>query len=221
MSRNLIVLPDDTAKPILDAIKQPSKSLRIKMFVFSDPALIEAVIAAHNRGVKVRIMLNPTRRNGESENDESRRHAERLPVSRCCDSNPAFDLTHEKSMVVDDNDGLRQIAELAEQRTSPRPATTPSSPPTARSGRDRSSVSKPTGREEFACGSTSHLIWCVGNGRQRIAQFIDERQALAVAAERALPGSGHHRAPGSRQSARRKGSRDGAPAAQAEKGKAH
>ena len=73
MSRSLIVLPDDTAKPILDAINNAAKSLCIKMFVFSDPGLLQAVIAAHQRGVKVRIMLNPARRSGEAENEESRK----------------------------------------------------------------------------------------------------------------------------------------------------
>ena len=72
MSRSLVVLPDDSAKPILDAINHASKSLRIKMFVFTDPSLMAAVLAAHRRGVLVRIMLNPRRRNGVSENDESR-----------------------------------------------------------------------------------------------------------------------------------------------------
>jgi hypothetical protein len=37
MSRSLIVMPDDTAKPILDAIDAATKSLRVKMFIFSDP----------------------------------------------------------------------------------------------------------------------------------------------------------------------------------------
>ena len=41
MSRSLIVLPDETAKPILDAIDGAKESLRIKMFVFSDPAIAE------------------------------------------------------------------------------------------------------------------------------------------------------------------------------------
>ena len=68
MSRSLIVLPDDSARPILDAINQATKSLRIKMFVFSDPAVLQAVVAAHKRGVSVRVMLNPARRSGESEN---------------------------------------------------------------------------------------------------------------------------------------------------------
>jgi phosphatidylserine/phosphatidylglycerophosphate/cardiolipin synthase-like enzyme len=73
MSRSLVVLPDDSAQPILDAIRGATKSLRVKMFVFSDPTLLKAVIDAHRRGVKVRVMLNPARRSGEAENEESRK----------------------------------------------------------------------------------------------------------------------------------------------------
>lgn len=53
MPRSLIVLPDDSAQPILDAIWAAKKTLRVKMFTFSDLALLKAVIAAHDRGVKV------------------------------------------------------------------------------------------------------------------------------------------------------------------------
>ncbi|HEX6828478.1 MAG TPA: phospholipase D-like domain-containing protein, partial [Burkholderiales bacterium] len=60
-SRYLIVLPDDTGKPLLDAIAGATKSLRIKMFIFSDPDLLQAVIGAHQRGIKVKVMLNPAR----------------------------------------------------------------------------------------------------------------------------------------------------------------
>ncbi len=54
MSHTLIVLPDDTAKPILDAINGARKSLNIRMFLFTDETLLGAVIAAKRRGVKVR-----------------------------------------------------------------------------------------------------------------------------------------------------------------------
>src|SRR5664279_3998021 len=101
MSRSLIVLPDDSARPILDAINRAEKSLRIKMFVFSDPTILQAVIAAKKRGVSVRVMLNPARRSGESENEESRKLLVSARVD-VLDSNPHFDLTHEKSMVIDD-----------------------------------------------------------------------------------------------------------------------
>ena len=100
MSRSLIVLPDETAKPILDAIEGAKESLRIKMFVFSDPALLKALIAAHRRGVKVRLMLNPARRSGEVENEDVRKQLTKAGIE-VIDSNPAFDLTHEKSMIVD------------------------------------------------------------------------------------------------------------------------
>src|SRR5215475_3583701 len=101
MSRSLIVMPDDSGKPILDAINGAKKSLRIKMFLFSDPALLAAVIAAHRRGVKVRVMLNPARRGGEPENEATRKKLEKAGIT-VIDSNPAFVVTHEKSMVVDD-----------------------------------------------------------------------------------------------------------------------
>ena len=37
MPRSLIVLPDDTAKPILDAINAATKSLRIEIFYSPTP----------------------------------------------------------------------------------------------------------------------------------------------------------------------------------------
>lgn len=100
MSRLLIVMPDDSARPVLDAIDHASKSLRIKIFLFSDPAILQAVIQAQKRGVSVRVMLNPARRGGESENEATRNKQTSASIA-VLDSNPQFDLTHEKSMVVD------------------------------------------------------------------------------------------------------------------------
>jgi len=60
----------------LDAIKHATKSLRIKMFVLStDPSLIAAVVESNRRGVVVRVMLNPKRRNGVSETTKARANA--------------------------------------------------------------------------------------------------------------------------------------------------
>ena len=83
MSRSLIVMPDDTARPILEAIAGATKSLRVKMFLFSDPELLEAVIAAHKRGVKVQVMLNPARRGGEAEAPGPRVHPAFGTPDRC------------------------------------------------------------------------------------------------------------------------------------------
>jgi phosphatidylserine/phosphatidylglycerophosphate/cardiolipin synthase-like enzyme len=99
--RSILVFPDDTAKMITDTILEAKKSLRIKMFIFSDPQLIYAVIDAHNRGLDVKVMLNPARRSGEEENESTRKLLEQAGVN-VKDTNPFFGLTHEKSMVVDD-----------------------------------------------------------------------------------------------------------------------
>src|ERR1700761_7084658 len=107
MSRSLVLMPDDTAQPFLDAIDRATKSLRIKMFLFSDPRLLDAVIGAHRRGVAVRVMLNPQRRSGEKENGECRNVLSDAGIE-VLDSNPAFDLTHEKSMVIDDTTAFIQ-----------------------------------------------------------------------------------------------------------------
>src|SRR5258708_13814908 len=100
MARSLIVLPDDSAKPIVSAIDGALHTLRIKMFVFSDPAMLKAVITAKKRGVNVQVMLNSARRSGEQDNEATRKALERAGLA-VKDANPAFDLTHEKSMVVD------------------------------------------------------------------------------------------------------------------------
>ena len=116
MSRYLVVLPDDSVQPILSAIDQAEISLRIKMFVFSDRRVIDAVIRAHRRGVRVRIMLNPTRRNGKTENEDSRRQLGQAGIE-VIDSTPAFEVTHEKSMVVDENSAWIMSPELGNEKS--------------------------------------------------------------------------------------------------------
>ncbi len=184
MSRYLVVLPDDSAKPILDAIDHAEKSLRIKMFVFSDPQLLEAVIRAHHRGVKVRIMLNPTRRSGEKENDDSRKMLTDAGIE-VIDSNPAFGLTHEKSMVVDDTSAwVKSLNWQTKNLTETRDYAVVTEHAYEVNEIIQCFEADWT-RQEFKPDEKSHLIWCVGNGRQRIAEFVDQaKHTLWVQNER-------------------------------------
>jgi cardiolipin synthase len=173
MSRSLVVLPDDSARPLLDAINHACKSLRIKMFVFSDPAILQSVIAAHKRAVDTKVMLNPARRSGESENTDTRKLLTSAGVN-VLDSNPQFDLTHEKSMVVDD-----QTAFVMSFNWEPRNLTETRDYAVVTSAQHEVAeivecFDADWNRHTFTPGDHSHLIWCVGNGRQRIGQFIDE-----------------------------------------------
>ena len=175
MSHPLVVLPDETAKPIVDAIAGAERSLNIRMFLFTDTTLIDAVIAAHTRGVNVRVMLNPARRSGESENEEARKLLTDAGVT-VRDSNPAFALTHQKSMVVDNRVGF-----VESLNWEPKDLT---------KTRDYAIVTT-HGHEvaemvacfdadwehkEFHPAPHSRLIWCPNNGRQRMAEFIDATQ---------------------------------------------
>ncbi len=184
MVRSLVVLPDDTAQPILDAISHAGQSLRIKMFIFSDLRLLHAVIAAHHRGVEVRIMLNPERRSGKKENADSRKRLTEAGVE-VKDSNPCFDVTHEKSMVVDDKAAfVHSLNWTTGNLTETRDYAIVTS-----HAHEVDEVIEcfeaDWSRKEFNPSEHSCLIWCIGNGRQRIGQFIDDaKDSLWVQNER-------------------------------------
>ncbi len=184
MPRSLIVLPDDSVAPILAAINAAKKSLRVKMFVFSDPSLMKAVVAAHRRGVEVRVMLNPSRRSGKEENRGSRKLLKKAGID-VIDSNPAFGLTHEKSMVVDDKIAfVKSLNWETKNLTETRDYAIVTS-----HKREVAEViagfEADWNRKIFNPGEKAHLIWCTGNGRERIACAIDDaRHSIVVQNER-------------------------------------
>jgi phosphatidylserine/phosphatidylglycerophosphate/cardiolipin synthase-like enzyme len=183
-SRSLIVLPDDTAAPIIAAIDAAKQSIRVKMFVFSAADLIAAVIRAKDRGVNVRVMLNPARRSGEEDNEQTRATLIAAGVD-VTDTNPAFSLTHEKSMVVDDTLAFVkslnwETKDLVETRDY---AIVTNHPHEVAEVRD--CFDADWNRKPFDAGENAKLIWCPGNGRDRICRFIDEtKHTLFVQNER-------------------------------------
>jgi cardiolipin synthase len=184
MSRSLIILPDDSVKPVIDAINGATTSLRIKMFVFTHPELLAAVIAAQQRGVKVRVMLNPARRSGQSDNDAARAKLTEGGVE-VLDSNPAFDITHEKSMVVDDAQAFVKSLNWAPENFT---ETRDYAVVTSRSFEVAEIIDcfeADWNRQSFDPGDEAHLIWCPTNGRDRLSHFIDNaHQFLFVQNER-------------------------------------
>src|SRR5664279_4584996 len=182
--RTLIILPDDTKKPIVDAIDAAKSSIKIKMFVFSDPDLINAVIAAKKRGVDVQVMLNPARRSGEEENSETRKLLESAGIT-VKDSNPKFGLTHEKSMVIDDDTAFIKSLNWATKNLT---VTRDYAITTSHKHEVDEVIACFTAdwdRTSFEPGEHANMIWCKGNGRERIARFIDEaKHTLFVQNER-------------------------------------
>jgi phosphatidylserine/phosphatidylglycerophosphate/cardiolipin synthase-like enzyme len=184
MHRALIVLPDDTAQPVLQAIAAARRTILAKMFVLTDAEVMAALVEAAKRGVHVRLMLNPARRSGEDDNAESRVTLARGKVE-VRDSNPAFELTHEKSMVVDNETALVMSFNWdAKNLTETRDYAVVTS--------HRHEVDEIVAcfeadwhRRKLDLGDGAHLIWCNSNGRDRVAAFIDAaRHSLHVQNER-------------------------------------
>jgi phosphatidylserine/phosphatidylglycerophosphate/cardiolipin synthase-like enzyme len=184
MSRSLVVLPDDSAQPIAAAIAAAGRSLRVKMFVFSDPTLLKAVTAAKRRGVKVRVMLNPARRSGEQDNEATRATLQRMDID-VQDANPAFDLTHEKSMVVDDETAFVESLNWATKNLT----ETRDYAVVTTHGHDVAEIIEcfeaDWHRQAFDPRPASQLVWCPGPGRDRVCACIDAaRHTLFVQNER-------------------------------------
>jgi cardiolipin synthase len=182
--RSIIIFPDDTIKSIVDAIDSAHKSILIKMFLFSDPELLNAVISAKQRGVKVKVMLNPSRRNGEEENEDTRAKLEAAGIE-VRDTNPSFVITHEKSMVVDGKLAfVKSLNWETKNLTETRDYAIVTSYP-----REVKEImlcfEADWQRENFDPAEGAFLIWCSLNGRERIAKFIDQaKHTLFIQNER-------------------------------------
>jgi phosphatidylserine/phosphatidylglycerophosphate/cardiolipin synthase-like enzyme len=184
MSHTLIVLPDDSPEAILGPIRAAMRILNIRMFLFTDPALLDAVIAAKQRGVYVRVMLNPARRDGKVDNEQTAKALADAGIE-VRDSNPAFALTHQKSMVIDHEIGFVEslnweTRDLTETRDY---AVTTTNKLEIAEMVD--CFDADWAHEAFVPNPKSQLIWCPDNGRERIAAFIDSaRETLWLQNER-------------------------------------
>jgi cardiolipin synthase len=104
-STRVLVQPDDGIGPVVEMVDSARRAILIKMFTFTSPALIAAVIDAHRRGVQVQVMLNPTRSSGTRANDGTLACLTEAGVAARW-TNPRFAVTHEKSMVIDERIAL-------------------------------------------------------------------------------------------------------------------
>ncbi len=100
MNRRVMITPDDGLQPVLDAIAQAKSRIDVKMFAFTEEQLEQALLDATDRGVQVRVMLNPARATGERDNAPIRERLVDGPI-QVRDTNPRFSVTHEKTMVID------------------------------------------------------------------------------------------------------------------------
>ncbi|HYT33655.1 MAG TPA: phospholipase D-like domain-containing protein [Ktedonobacteraceae bacterium] len=98
----VFVEPDAGEHPITDAISSAKKSVWVEMYILSDRNVIRALEEAANRGVDVRVMLEPHPFGGGGSPARTMDQL-RAAGAKVEESSPSFALTHEKGMVVDNS----------------------------------------------------------------------------------------------------------------------
>lgn len=101
----LIVEPDDGLEPVRQFISSAQTSLLLKQFTCTDETLVQAVVDRKLAGVDVRVMLNAARSGGDRANDETFARFDSAGIAVQW-ANPKFYVTHEKSVVVDEQAAL-------------------------------------------------------------------------------------------------------------------
>ncbi|HSX09329.1 MAG TPA: phospholipase D-like domain-containing protein [Candidatus Saccharimonadales bacterium] len=96
----LYIQPDAGQAPLLDAIDSAKREILVEVYLLSDKQIISALEDAHSRGVDVKVMLEEHPFGGGSLNKKttSQLDAQGIPTEW---SDPAFTLTHEKSITID------------------------------------------------------------------------------------------------------------------------
>jgi phosphatidylserine/phosphatidylglycerophosphate/cardiolipin synthase-like enzyme len=175
MMSHLIVEPDDGLGPVLDFIESAETTLRIKQFTFNEEQLLDAVIARQKVGVDVRVMLNCTKSGGERANDETFALLEEEGVSVAW-ANPAFYVTHEKSMVADSRAAMVATFNLAiKYFTRTRDFGVVTTDP-AQVAQIIEVFEADWAQREWVPTTNAGLLWSNSNSRLVMAQFIDTAQ---------------------------------------------
>jgi len=99
-TQRLLVMPDDGAAAVVELIDQAREQLLLKQFKLQSDAVEQALKRAIERGVNVRVMLNPHTSGGDRWNDDAFALLQGWGIDVQWTSE-SFPVTHEKSMVVD------------------------------------------------------------------------------------------------------------------------
>ncbi|MCX2713865.1 phospholipase D-like domain-containing protein [Mycolicibacterium sp. J2] len=172
----VIVQPDDGVGPVREFLESAQQSLLIKQFTFTEESLLQAVIARHNAGVDVRVMLNAARSGGDRANDESFELLQAAGVNVQW-TNPKFYVTHEKSIVVDGRAALVATFNLCEKYfTLTRDYGVVTTAPQHVAQIVDAFDADWEHRDDWHPVVFEGLLWSNSNSRYHMAQFIDSAQ---------------------------------------------
>lgn len=100
---NVIVEPDAGLDPVVNAIRGAKKSVWLEMYLLTNKTIVSALEEDANDGVDVRVMLEPDPTGVGSTQPKETRDKLNAAHVKAQFSDPAFSLTHEKGMIIDNS----------------------------------------------------------------------------------------------------------------------
>lgn len=98
---SVLVEPDAGPTPLVDAIRGAHTAVDLEIYLLTNHAILRALEEDANRGVTVRVMLEPHPFGGGATSANKTLDELRAAGVQTQQSDPAYALTHEKGMVVD------------------------------------------------------------------------------------------------------------------------
>lgn len=100
---SVIVEPDAGPTPLVDAIDSAQRSVDVEMYLLSNHNIIRALEEDANRGIEVRVMLEPHPYGSDATSVSKTLDELQAAGVQAQYSDPDFTLTHEKGMLIDGN----------------------------------------------------------------------------------------------------------------------
>ncbi len=100
----IIIEPQSGRTPILNAIKQAKKSIKMEMYLLSDQKIIHALINSAKQGVNIQVLLEQTPyQSNNKPNTQPERVFSQLSKAgiHVKWTSPHYKLTHEKALIID------------------------------------------------------------------------------------------------------------------------
>lgn len=98
---SVIVEPDAGPNPLVDAIRGAKTSVELEMYLLTNKSIINALEEDANRGIDVRVMLEPHPAGSGSVSPQETLDRLNAAGVKAQPASPDFALTHEKGMVID------------------------------------------------------------------------------------------------------------------------
>jgi cardiolipin synthase len=108
----LFIEPQDSRKPIIDAIDHAKRSIDLEVYMLSDDNVISKLIDAKKRGVLVRVILEESPYKGYGANKEVKDRLSHYGIDTKW-SNRVYQFTHSKFMVIDKATGYIMTLNLS------------------------------------------------------------------------------------------------------------